>query len=158
MQSKGLSRAFSNTTVQKHQFFGAHQFSCSVLSDSLRSHGLQPTRVLHPWDFPGKSTGVGCHPLSVQFSSVTQLCLTICSMNRSTPGLPDHHQLPEFTQTHIHGEGDANQPSHSVVPFSSYLQFFPESGSFQVRQFFTLGGQSIGVSASGSVIPMNIKD
>ena len=40
---------------------------------------------------------------SVQFSSVTQSCLTLCDpMNRSTPGLPVHHQLPEFTQTHVH--------------------------------------------------------
>ena len=37
------------------------KWSCSVVSDSLRTHGLQPTRLLHPWDFPGKSTGVGCH-------------------------------------------------------------------------------------------------
>ena len=37
------------------------KWSCSVVSDSLRPHGLQPTRLLHPWDFPGKSTGVGCH-------------------------------------------------------------------------------------------------
>ena len=37
--------------------------SCSVTSDSSRPHGLQPTRLLHPWDFPGKSTGVGCHRL-----------------------------------------------------------------------------------------------
>ena len=39
------------------------KWSCSVVSDSLRPHGLQPTRLLHPWDFPGKSTGVGCHCL-----------------------------------------------------------------------------------------------
>ena len=39
----------------------AVQFSCSAASDSLQPHGLQPTRLLHPWDFPGKSTGVGCH-------------------------------------------------------------------------------------------------
>ena len=37
------------------------KWSCSVMSDSLRPHGLQPARLLHPWDFPGKSTGVGCH-------------------------------------------------------------------------------------------------
>ena len=50
---------------------------------------------------------------SVQFSSVAQLCLTLCDrMNRSTSGLPVHHQLPEFTQTHIHRVGDAIQPSH----------------------------------------------
>ena len=39
------------------------KWSCSVVSDSSRPHGLQPTRLLHPWDFPGKSTGVGCHCL-----------------------------------------------------------------------------------------------
>ena len=50
---------------------------------------------------------------SVQFSSVAQSCLTLCDpMNRSTPGLPVHHQLPEFTQTHAHGVRDAIQPSH----------------------------------------------
>ena len=52
---------------------------------------------------------------SVQFSSVTQLCPTLCDpMNRSTPGLPVHHQLPEFTQTHVHRVGDAIQPSHPL--------------------------------------------
>ena len=51
----------------------------------------------------------------VQFSSVTQLCLTLCNpMSRSTPGLLVHHQLPEFTQTHIHRVGDAIQPSHPL--------------------------------------------
>ena len=48
--------------------------------------------------------------------------------------------------------------SSSVVPFSSHLQSFPESGSFQMNQFFTSGGQSIGVSASTSVLPMNTQD
>ena len=53
---------------------------------------------------------------SVQFSSVAQVCLTVCDpMNRSTPGLPVHHQLPEFTQTHIHRVGDAIQPSHPLL-------------------------------------------
>ena len=53
---------------------------------------------------------------SVQFSSVAQLCLTLCDpMNRSTPGLPVHHQLPEFTQTHVHRVGDAIQPSHPLL-------------------------------------------
>ena len=90
---------------------------------------------------PSKSTGVGCHFLfqeifltqgsnpqthffcicmnisSVQFSSVAQSCPTLCHpMNRSTPGLPVHHQPPEFTQTHIHRASDAIQPSH---PWSS---------------------------------------
>ena len=52
-------------------------------------------------------------PGSVQFSSVTQLCPTLCDpMNRSTPGLPVHHHLSEFTQTHVHRVRDAIQPSH----------------------------------------------
>ena len=51
--------------------------------------------------------------LSVQFSLVTQSCLTLCDpINRGTPGLPVHHQLQEFTQTHVHQVGDAIQPSH----------------------------------------------
>ena len=51
----------------------------------------------------------------VQFSSVAQSCPTLCNpMNLSTPGLPVHHQLPEFTQTHVHRIGDAIQPSHPL--------------------------------------------
>ena len=73
MQSKGLSRVFSNTTVQKRQFF------------------------------------------STQVSSVAQSCPILCDpMNHSTPGLPVHHQLPEFTQTHVHQVADAIQPSHPL--------------------------------------------
>ena len=57
---------------------------------------------------------------SVQFISVSQSCPTLCDpMNRSTPGLPVHHQLPEFTQTHVHRVGDAIQPSHPRSPPSS---------------------------------------
>ena len=59
-----------------------------------------------------------CHH-EVQFSSVAQSCLTLCDpMNRSTPGLPVHHQLPEFTQTHVHWVGDAIQPSHPLSSLS----------------------------------------
>ena len=57
------------------------------------------------------------HPshISIQFSSVTQSCPTLCDpMNRSTPGLPVHHQLPEFTETHVHRVSDAIQPSHPL--------------------------------------------
>ena len=53
--------------------------------------------------------------VSVQFSSVSQLCPTLCDpMNHSTPGLPVHHQLPEFTQTDVHRVSDAIQPSHPL--------------------------------------------
>ena len=71
-------------------------------------------------------------------------------MDCSMPGLPVHHQLPEFTQTHVH-----STVSSSVLPFWSHLQSFPASGSFPKSQFLASGGQSIGVSASASVLPMN---
>ena len=169
------------------------------MSDSVRPHRRQPIRLPHPWDSPGKNTGVGCHfllqcmkvksesevaqscltlsdpmdcnllgssvhgilqarvlewgafafsmsPLMIHqryfsflswclafpfdtffefpslfilpicfFMSVTQLCPTLCEpMNCSTPGLPVHHQLLEFTQTHVHQVGDTIQPSHPL--------------------------------------------
>ena len=91
----------------------------------------------------------------LQFSSVTQSCSTLCNpMDCSTPGFPIHHQLLELTQTHVHRVGDPTISS-SAVPFSSHLQSFPTSRSFQMSQFFTSGGQSIGVSASASVLAMN---
>jgi len=54
--------------------------------------------------------------LFIQLSSVTQSCPTLCNpVNRSTPGLLVHHQLQEFTQTHVHRVGDAIQPSHPLL-------------------------------------------
>ena len=94
-----------------------------------------------------------------QFSSVAQSCPTLCNpMDCSTPGFPVHHQLLELAQTHVHWVGDAIQPSHPVIPFSSCPQSFSASGSFPVSQLFTSGGQSIGVSASTPVLPMNTQD
>ena len=91
------------------------------------------------------------------FSSVAQLCPTLCDpMDSTTPGLPVHHQLPQFTQTHVHWFGDAI--SSSVAPFSSCPHSFPALGSFPVSQLFTSGGQSIRVLASTSVLPMNTQD
>ena len=78
-------------------------------------------------------------PSSVQFSSVAQSCLTLCDpMNCSTPGLPVHHQLPEFTQTHVHRVGDAIQPSHPLSSTSAPApQSIPASESFPMSQLFT---------------------
>ena len=117
------------------------------MSDSLCPHSLKPPRLVHPWDFPGKNTGVDCHfflqgnfptqgmnlglphcrqtlyclshntyiQCNIQFSSIARSCPTLCNpMNRSTPGLPVHHQLPVFTQTPVHRVGDAIQPSHPL--------------------------------------------
>ena len=94
-----------------------------------------------------------------ELSSVTQSCPTLCDpMDRSMPGLPVYHQLPEFVQTHVHQVSDAIQPSQSsVVPFFFCPQSFPASGSFEVSQLFESGGQSIGASASASVLPVNIQ-
>ena len=77
---------------------------------------------------------------SVQFTSVAQSCPTLCDpMNRSTPGLPVHHQLPEFTQTHVHRVSDAIQPSHplsspSLLAFSlSQHQLFSNELVLRIR-------------------------
>ena len=78
-------------------------------------------------------------------------------MNCSTLGFPVLHYLLEFAQTHVHQVGDAIQPSHPVVPFSSCLQSFPASESFPMSWLFISCGQSIGASASVSVLPMNIQ-
>ena len=97
---------------------------------------------------------------SVQFSSVAQSCLTLCHpMDCSTPGLPVHHQLPEFTQSHVHWVGEAIQPSHPLSSpsppafnLSQHQGLFKwVSSSYQVTTVF-------GVSALGSVLPMNIQD
>ena len=69
----------------------------------------------------------------LQFSSAAQSCPTLCEpMNRSTPGLPVHHQLPESTQTHVHRVGDAIQPSHPLSsPFPPALSLSQHQGLFQ---------------------------
>ena len=78
--------------------------------------------------------------ITVQFSSVAQLCPTLCNtMNRSTPGLPVHHQLPEFTQTHVHRVSGAIQPSHPLsspslpAPNPSQHQGFSSESTHCVR-------------------------
>ena len=105
---------YSSISINLHM---QHQFSCSVVSNSLWYHGLQHTRPPCPSPTPRACSnscpsGQWCHP-------------TISS---------------------------------SVIPFSSCLQPFPASGSFQMSQLFASGGQSIGDSASASVLPVNIQD
>ena len=69
------------------------------------------------------------------------------------------HQFPELTQTHVHWVSDAIQPSHPLSsPSPPAFKSFPASESFPASQFFASGGQSIGVSASTSVLPMNVQD
>ena len=93
---------------------------------------------------------------SVQFSSVTQSCRTLWDpMDCSTPGLPVHHQLTEFTQTHVHWVGNAIQPSYPLSSPSPPAFNLSHNQPFPMSQFFASGGQSIGISASASVLPMN---
>ena len=98
-------------------YFSSVQFSRSVMSDSLRPHGMQHTRPPCPSPTPG------VYPNS-------------CPLSRWC-----HPTI-----------------SSSIIPFSSCLQFFPASGSFQMNHLFASGGQNIGVSASTSVLPMNTQD
>ena len=91
---------------------------------------------------------------SVQFS-YSIMSDSLRPHDHSTPSLPVHHQLPNPCPL---SQGYHPTISSSVVPFSSCPQSFPASGSFQMSQLFASGGQSIGVAASASVLPMNIQD
>ena len=92
-------------------------------------------------------------------SSVAQSCLTLCDpMDCSMPGLPVHHQLPELTKTHVLWVGDAIQTSHPLLSLLFPPSIFPSIRVFSMSQFFASGSQSIGVSASASVLPMNVQD
>ena len=79
-------------------------------------------------------------------------------MDCSMPGFPVFHYLPKFDQIHVHQVSDAIQPSHPVSPLSSCPQPFPASRSFPMKWLFAPDGQSVGASASASVLPMNIQD
>ena len=105
------------------------------LPKDLPNPGIKPIsciayigrQILYHW---ATLEGFSYHSVSsVQFSSVAQLCPTLCDpMNRSMPGLPVHHQLPELTQTHVHRVGDAIQPSH---PLSSPSPPAPNPSQYQ---------------------------
>ena len=83
--------------------------SCSNV-DKLWRYFAKVKEARHKWSYI-----IWLH-IYEMFSSVAQLCLTLCNpVNRSMPGLPVHHQLPEFTQTHAHRVGDAIQPSHPLL-------------------------------------------
>ena len=78
-------------------------------------------------------------------------------MDCSTPGFPVHYQLLEPTQTHVHTVGDAIQPSHPLSSPSPPTFNLSQHQPFPVSQFFASDGQSIGVSVSSSVLPLNIQ-
>ena len=98
--------------------------------------------------------------LFVQFSSVAQLCPTLCDpVDCSTPGFPVHHQLLNLAQIHGHWVGDTIQQSHPLLsPSLPTFSLSQHQVFFQMNHFFTSGGQSIGTSASASALPVNIQD
>ena len=105
--------------------------------------------------------GAGCYWVKqvILLSSFAQLCLTFCDPGDcNTPGFPDLRQLLKLGQTHVQSQWCHPTISSSVVPFYSCLRSFPAWGSFPMSQFFATGGQSIGVSASASFLPINIQD
>ena len=98
----------------------------------------------------------------IHSSSVTQLCPTLCDpMYRSTPGLPLHHQLPQFTQTHVHCWWCHPTISSSVIPFSC-LQSFPAIKAFQMSQLAKLLESQLQHHSnecfSFNIIPMNVQE
>ena len=96
---------------------------------------------------------------SVQFSSVAQSCQTLCNpMNRSTSGLPVHHQLPESTQTHVHWVGDAIQPSHPLSSPSSLALNLSRIRVFSNESVLCIRWPKYWVSATTSVPPINTQD
>ena len=100
--------------------------------------GREWKRQLKTQYVKNKDHGIWSHQFSsVQFSSAAQSCLTLCDpMNCSTPGLPVHHQLPEFTQTHVHRVSDAIQPSHPLSsPFPPALNLSQHQGLFKWASF-----------------------
>ena len=93
--------------VQRLNLMGLFPIASIPKSITITSQALRQVSIF------GTVFGMG---KQVQFSSVTQSCPTLCNpMNRSTPGLPVHHQLPEFTQTHVRRVSDAIHPSHPLL-------------------------------------------
>ena len=95
-----------------------------------------------------------------QFSLVHSLSrVRLCDpINHSTPALPVHHQLLELAQTHVYQVGDVIQPSYLLLSPSPPAFNLSQHQSFAMSQFFESGGQSKGVSAATSVLPMNTQD
>ena len=132
------------------------------MSDSLWPYGLWPARLLCPGILQARILERATMPSSFySFSSVQfQFSHSVVS-DSLRPHEPQHARppcpspTPRVHPTHVHWVSVAIQPSH---PFSSCLQSFPASGSFQMIQLFASGGQRIGVSVSTSVLPMNTQD
>ena len=154
----------------------------------VASDFLQPHKLYSPWNSLGQNTGIGslsllqgifptqgsypglphCRWILYQLSSHRILISSVQSLSHachtpsdpmdcSTPGFPVHQQLQELTQAHVLLVSDTIQPSHPMSSPSPAFHLAQHQGLF-MSQLFTPGGQSIGASASASVLPMNIQD
>ena len=152
-----LINQISPKRIRFYCFSTFHGINTFILADSVGTEMISPQRIGKRC--LGTASPHNCFT-KTQFSSVTQLCLTLCNpMDCSTPGFSVHHQLPRACSDSCPSSWWCHPTiSSSVVPFSSRLQSFPASGSFQMSQLFASGGQSIGASASPAVLPMNIQD
>ena len=130
------------------------KWRCSVVSDPQRPHGLQPTRLLHPWDFPGRSTGVGCHcllhtALTYSFSYLEPVCcfmsssnccfLTCIQVSQEAGQVVSYSHLfqnfPQFIVIHtVKGFGIVNKAEVDV--FLELLLFWWFSGCWQFDLWF----------------------
>ena len=123
---------------------------------------LGKEKPLGPLIFPENLILQKISPFNIIFTycccSVAKSCLTLCHpMGYSMPGFPVPHYLLEFAQTHVQWVSDAIQPSHPMLsPSPPAINLSQHQDLFQ-SQFFTAGGQTIGASASASVLPMNIQ-
>ena len=135
----GLSEKLLERQIVGEELQPFPPFSCPLLEvqSSQTIKYLKDSGLGMGWQNKGNKRTLS----SVQFSSVAQLCPTLCNpKDCSTPGLPVHHQLLEFTQTH----DESVMPSNHLIlccPLLLCLQSFPASGSFPMNQLFALGGQ-----------------
>ena len=143
-----------SNSLQTDIFSGC--WNCSLFS-LLWLRCINSRLLFLVWD---TATFLAGPPKLAQFSSVTQSRLILCDPH----GLQDTRRPCPSPTLRVYSNSCPSSQwcnptiSSSVIPFSSHLQSFPASGYFQMNQFFTSGGQSIGVSASASVLPMNIQD
>ena len=165
-----------SNSLWPHELYVAHQAPLSTgfsrqeywsglpfpASGNLPDIGIEPVSLLAPALTGGFFTGEALARKENKFqsvSSVTQSYPTLGPLGLQHARPP----CPSPTSRVCSNSCPLSQWCHptissSVIPFSSHLQSFPESGSFTMSQFFSSGGQSIGVSASASVLPMNIQD
>ena len=125
-----------------------------------RPNGVDETYELVFTNWKIASPSLSGFYFTYQFSSVAQSCPTLCDpMDCSMPSFPVHHQLRELDQTHVHRVGDAIQPSHPLSsPSPPAFNLSQHQGLFLMSRLFASDVQSIGASASVSVLPMNTQE